>query len=303
MALGRRYLSASDFGRHLAELRLAANPFQDSLLEFLERERLIVPAARVRWPRSIVISQRGGVPAAAPTAAEQAATAALSKAMADRRVPGAPPTAPHPLDDMQPEWSALVERDLSAKDFEPWATHRTNVRADGEKPLFVKDAVDTYYHAWQALLVADVLDMGLNLVFDLRREEHLRAALARDFDALRNVPSWSLVSFQGMRGIKAAGRHLSTFDAVSRFHETRSRLLNSWETQTWRGGWRLEGEALTRLRIAESEAARAILVETSIDAEKLIEFIGWLCERWEEWSLRERSAIAEEYKGYIRLSA
>lgn len=60
MALFRRFISAADLGRQASELRLVSTPFQDRLLEFLERERILIPAARVQWPRSLVIEARGG---------------------------------------------------------------------------------------------------------------------------------------------------------------------------------------------------------------------------------------------------
>lgn len=298
MSLRRRHLSPAEFGRYAAELRLVNGPFQDRLLEFLEQERILVPAVRVRWPRSIIIADRGGSPDPAPSPQEIASAQALAKALSDWRQ--GPATAPHPYDVVDPKWADLVEQDVTKHTFEPWSAHRTNIRPEGEPPLFVTDAVDTFYHGWQALLLADALDMGLTLLFDIRPEGRLGAAVTAKLSALEKFPKFGNVSLEGARGLDAAEKQLAAFQAVSRFVEVKQRLLNAAETKPWRGGWRLEGEPLKQLTAEEKVAAHAILAAADVSPERLVKFIGWLCERWEEWSLRGRQAVAEEYKSFIR---
>lgn len=61
MASRNRFMSSKEFGALIADLRLAPTIFQDGLLEFFERQRIVVPVVRVRWPDSMVLegSRRG----------------------------------------------------------------------------------------------------------------------------------------------------------------------------------------------------------------------------------------------------
>ena len=84
------------------------------------------------------------------------------------------PTLAHPLDRDQQPGTDLISMDVASCSFEPWENFRTNIRPEGEDPLYVPDAVDTFYHDWQALLVADALDMGTRVVFDTRRPDLMK---------------------------------------------------------------------------------------------------------------------------------
>jgi hypothetical protein len=81
MASRGRYISPKEFGVLIADLRLAPTMFQDRLLEFLERQRLVLPIARIRWPTALVIEAREGVPAVPPTDEERQASQKLADAL------------------------------------------------------------------------------------------------------------------------------------------------------------------------------------------------------------------------------
>ncbi len=69
MASRDRFLSPKEFGALIADLRLAPTIFQGGLLEFLERQRIVVPVVRIRWPGSIVLEGRDVVADPVPTQA------------------------------------------------------------------------------------------------------------------------------------------------------------------------------------------------------------------------------------------
>jgi len=98
MASRDRFLSPKEFGALIADLRLAPTIFQDRLLEFFERQRIVVPVVRVRWPDSLVLEGRDAVADPAPTQAERDATQALSDALRLRRRFDADPELIHPFD-------------------------------------------------------------------------------------------------------------------------------------------------------------------------------------------------------------
>jgi len=70
-------VSPKEFGALIADLRLTSTIFQDGLLEFFERQRIVVPVVRVRWPEAMVLEGRGAVADPAPTQAERDASQAL----------------------------------------------------------------------------------------------------------------------------------------------------------------------------------------------------------------------------------
>ena len=110
MAVGR-FLTVREFLSLVADLRLTATPFQVNLLEFLERSRLVVPVARIRWPEAVVLEARERTPSSPSTEEERLATQVLEDALAAWCRYNAPPEMPHPLDVLPYPSAALVTRD------------------------------------------------------------------------------------------------------------------------------------------------------------------------------------------------
>jgi hypothetical protein len=164
MASTGRYISPQDFGVLIADLRLAPTIFQDRLLEFLEQQRIVLPVARVRWPIALVIEAREGVPSVLQTDEEREQSTNLSEALRLWHRFDADPEVIHPFDRGEQPGNDLICMDVASNPFEPWESFRTNIRFEGDDPLYVPDAVDTYYHDWQVLLVADALDMGTRVI-------------------------------------------------------------------------------------------------------------------------------------------
>ena len=98
MASRDRFMSSKEFGALIADLRLTPTIFQDGLLEFFERQRIVVPVVRVRWPDSMVLEARDVVAEPAPTQDERDATQALSDALRLWRRFDADPEMTHPFD-------------------------------------------------------------------------------------------------------------------------------------------------------------------------------------------------------------
>jgi hypothetical protein len=293
-----------DFGSLIADLRLASTVFQDQLLEFLERQRLVLPVARIRWPTALLIEAHGGVPVEPPTEEERLAATELADALEHWRRFDAHPELPHPLDrgDQRPGGN-LITMDVSRHPFEKWQDFRTNLRRKGEDPLYIDEAVETYYHDWQILLVADALDMGARLVFDTRRPDLMELALRGD---IRNLPydvAWTEVSFQGPRGLKQ-GLHWAPFlDAAGRAEEVRARKLNAIYLAHNGKAFMLHGDERDEFSFVQRRAAERALATIGSAPKEIIAFLSYLCERWDEWSHRGCHEVAAEYKRQLLLAA
>jgi hypothetical protein len=298
-------MSPSRFGSLIADLHLRSTSSQDQLLEFLERERIVVPVARIRWPRALIIEAREGVPRTLPSQEERTAAQSLDQALHLWNRFDADPEEVHPLDREAPPGVSLIVSNVSGQPFEPWSSFLTNIRGENESPLYVDDAVDTYYHDWQVLLVADALEMGMRVIFDTRRSELMDLALRGNFRSLPLGVEWmEAVSFEGPRGLKLGEQWGPYYDAAARVAAVRERKLNAISRVHHQGeSFNLAGAELDDFNAAQKRAAQRELVAIHATREQLVAFLIYLCERWDEWSRRGRVEVAAEYKRQIALAA
>lgn len=304
MASRSRYMSTREFGGLLAELCLTENIFQDALLEFLERQRMVVPAARINWPTAVVIEARGGAPIPAATAVEQERCQMLDGALRAWRRHDADPELTHPFDlgDDGPG-AALIVKDLAAQAFIDWEDFRTNIRGPTEEPLYVTDAVDTYYHDWQALLVADAVEMGIQLIFDTRRSDLMRLAIEHRLGELPESDSRGFVSLRAPRGLRDGMQWTGYLDAAALVETVRVRKLTALSVVHSNAPTLLDDAEQADLNATQKRAAEQALGQLGARRADVKNFLTYLIERWDEWERRGRSAVAAEYKRQIGLAA
>ncbi len=303
MASRNRFMSPKEFGALIADLRLGPTIFQDGLLEFFERQHIVVPVARVRWPDSMVLEGRDAVADPAPTLAERDATQALSDALRLWRRFDADPELTHPFDaGAQAPGATLITTDVASQEFVNWADFRTNIRGAGQDPLYVNDGVDTYYHDWQVLLVADALKMGVHLIFDTRRPELLTLAMSGKLTEIPDDVTYGTVSFEGPRGLAKGLEWARWFDAAAKVEAVRSRKLAALAQGHNGQIFTLEGAELADFNAVQKRSAERALAEITATRDHARSFLVYLCERWDEWSRRGWSEVAGEYKRQIGLA-
>ena len=302
MASQDRYISAKEFGTLIADLRLAPTVFQGSLLEFFERQRIIVPAVRVRWPTSMILEAHDVVAAPVPTQNERDSTRALNEALRIWRRFDADPEMIHPFDlGAQAPGAMLVTTDVASQTFVSWADFRTNIRS-AKDPLYVTDGIDTYYHDWQVLLVADAMKMGVHLIFDTRRSELLKLAMSGRLTDIPEKLTYGIVSFEGPRGLAKGLEWARWFDAVAKVEAVRSRKLAALARGHNGQAFILEGAELAEFRAVQKRGAERALAEITGARDHARSFLIYLCERWDEWSRGGWSEVAGEYKRQIALA-
>jgi hypothetical protein len=303
MAPTGRYISPRDLSVLIADLRMASTMFQERLLEFLERERIILPVARVRWPTAIVIEARGGGPSPPPSEEERRQASTLADAFRHWNRYDADPNLVHPLDQTDRPGTDLIRKDVAGCPFESWESFQTNIRPDGQDPLYVPDAVDTYYHDWQVLLVADALDMGVRVIFDTRRPELMMLALQGDIRNLPDDVAWREVSFQGPRGLTQGLQWARFFDASARVESIRTRKLNAISRLHQAASFTLTAPEQDELNATHKRAAEEALAAIGATSTEIRAFLTYLCERWNDWAERGRHEMAAEYRRQIALAA
>ncbi|MGH6879180.1 MAG: hypothetical protein ACREHV_17610 [Rhizomicrobium sp.] len=302
MASRNRFVSPKEFGALIADLRLTSTIFQDGLLEFFERQRIIVPVVRVRWPDAMVLEGRDAVADPAPTQAERDATQALSDALRLWHRFDADPELTHPFDlGARAPGVTLITTDVASQTFVDWADFRTNIRSAGQDPLYVSDAVDTYYHDWQVLLVADALKMGLQLIFDTRRPELLKLAMSGRLTDIPEDATYGTVSFEGPRGLAKGLEWAPWFDAAAKVDALRSRKLAALARGHNGQVFTLQGAELADFNAVQKRSAERALAEIAATRDQARSFLVYLCERWDEWNRRCWSEVTGEYKRQIGL--
>lgn len=303
MASRDRFMSAKEFGALIADLRLTSTIFQDGLLEFFERQRIVVPVVRVRWPDSMVLEAREAVVGPTPTRDERDATQALSEALRLWRRFDADPELTHPFDrGAQAPGAVLITADVASQAFVNWADFRTNIRGAGQDPLYVTDGVDTYYHDWQVLLVADALKMGVHVIFDTRRPELLKLAMTGRLTDVPEELTYGTVSFEGPRGLTNGLEWARWFDAAAKVEAVRSRKLAALARGHNGQVFTLEGAELADFNAVQTRTAVRALAEIGGTRDHARSFLIYLCERWNEWSHRAWTEVAGEYKRQIGLA-
>lgn len=303
MASRDRFISAKEFGALIADLRLTPTIFQDQLLAFFERQRIVVPVARVRWPDSMVIEERNGVSDPPPTQTERDATKALSNALSLWSRFDADPELPHSFDlGAQAPGATLITTDVASQKFVDWINFRTNIHAPGQDPLYVPDGFDTYYHGWQVLLVADALQMGVRMIFDTRQPELFDLAITGRLADIPKEVVYSNVSFDGPRGLAKGLEWAHWFDAAAKVEAVRLRKRAALSRGHSGQAFILQGKELADFNALQKRSAERALAEIASTRDQVLSFLVYLCERWDEWCCRGQSEVATEYKLQLRLA-
>ena len=290
-----RYITPQEMGARLAELCITRTSGQDSVLEFLEEGRIVLPVLRVRWPEALVIEERGGSPPTPATPIERASAEALNKAVARWKRFDADPALEHPFDIAEGEGAVRLERDVAASPFQAWGDFLTNVRPEGEPLLRVPDAVDTYYHRWQAVLIADALELGVHILADTRRPGIWAAIWEGHFQDIPAGGSRMQVS-RAHSDLDVGLSWSPYFDAAARLQVRREREIDALSRAHHGQAFVLTPPEQAALVAAQSQEAKARLAELGHDRTKLLGFIKYLCERWDDWRRRDRSKMADAYR-------
>lgn len=307
---GKRFLSPRDLGQYAYDLKLVEQPFQDRFLQFLEKERLLVPVCRVRYPEEIVRADwvknhPQWEDSSLPVEKDKNRLAVVEEF--DVRIgrwgqPYISPAWHHPLDVIDPAHLEFIEQDIANKPFQPWQTFKVIVGKSENGPM-LGDAVDTYYHYWQIFLLAEALTMGVSVLIDLGDTEVAEKAWHGKLQDIASERKWTVLNVRGLHGIRGIVQHRAAFEALAYFLAYQNyALTNAAEGQIVNGRFRLSGEPLKAFREKEEEIAKETVKRWNLDNNSLLAFLKWQCERWAEWERHGQREVADEYKQNIRQS-
>ena len=214
---GRRYSSLKKLRDYAVDLDLCPHPPAEGFMEFLEREGLLTPVRRLRFPdeipRRLASERYEGVNIAGPVEPDgprlDAAITLLNRInhWSDARFHG---ESEHALDAMADEHRAFIQTDFSPPAFTPWRDLRVHLYDADHGPVYSTAAQDTpaFYHYWQIFWLAAVLRSGVHIWFPL------------DDQALyTEILSGGAVSCEGLRGRSQQSINLEAYHELQALRE------------------------------------------------------------------------------------
>ena len=300
---GRRFVQQAAFIAYAKHVGLAG-PFLENTLEFAERCGILTPAARVRFPDSVVRRwfqqqhpQETVVEPIEPDGALLDAANSLSQklafeAMGHSRLAG---SDTHPLDALEPQWRKFVSTEFDPSTFQPWENFRTETFIRNGQTLGGREGVQTYYHGWQVFELAAFLRSGMTVLYDISKDHSWDSLL----DLRQRGDVRISVNYEARAEFKLIKENAPLFDAVACFDDLSHRALQVHARSVDRKTMRLSRAASRGLRADEAEIARNVVSAPGLSPERMIAFLRLLCGLWTEARDRHRPGVTDAYKRTI----
>ena len=310
---GRRFISLQELCDYVVDLGLSAHRLDAGFMEFLEREGMLCPVARVRfshemlrrltkeeWPERNVFEPMEPDGPALDAAIELIQTL-RSNTWQDSRLYG---ESDHPLDVVTASHSPFVVKDFSSETFTPWEDLRPLVYEHGERERRSDERFSpTYYHYWQVFWLATILRAGATIHYPIDDNEIGRALLMGNLETAARSQRLSLkVNLEARHELRALRRFEAHFEMVGYFEAYTHHALQVYVYERNNENGRLSQAASRSFARREREIAHAALQRSSLSASDIIEFIGMQTEWWIRAARHGPTVVADEYKKNITTS-
>jgi len=304
---GNRFLDPQQFWDYANNLQIVDGPFaRKDLLQFLERERLLIPICRVRYPAEVVRVWYANehpywADSSLPTEADDERMQAATDLYRGIRYWGAPPTPDrgvqfHPLDLIDRDHSEFVETDIAGRAFQAWGEFEIHAGTSDGHPM-TSSSVDTYYRYWQVLRLPEILSMAVPTLVNFGDGDAFRMVCEH---RLAEIPpekihhlSCSLLGWQAQREFP---QNEPCFEAVAFFRAYRERALLEAAKDQPGAAFKVSGKALEDFRTMETAIARHAAWRWNQSDARILEFIKWECQRWDRWAKAGCLRLCEDYE-------
>jgi hypothetical protein len=309
---GYRFLSGQEFGAYAKDLMLTEAAFPQHLLEFLEQERLLLPICRVRYPAEIIrrwwqVDHPSYVDPSLPVETDDACVEAatdLHHKIRDWPIHGCLNTTlqNHPLDTIDPAHREFIERNVADLTFQPWETFAVIAGQENGQPIS-DNSVTTFYHYWQAFLLAEILRMDISVLLNLQDDDLYDKILEGKWWEIAPERYRSTIHVAPRRTIREFPQYQPAFDALAYYYAYRDCAAQLITTGLEGPPYRLTEEQRNAFRAHETSLAREALERWGLDHQAILDFLKWQCSRWEEWNRRRQQRLTDAYKRNIARTA
>ena len=298
----RRYLTEQEFVSDLTKLRAFRGiHVGNHLLESLEKDGLIKPKFRLRWPdpvaRRFWLERNEKVQSlhdpVEPDGSRWDAAVRLHTSLERSRLK----EHPHPFDNPEPEFAEFLygpER----QEFVSRRDRRVSIAHDCPPIPHKASNIRDYFSGWQVLAAAEVADMGIHIRANLSNPETARnvhAAIREN--RLPNGYIYKLTEPESVMGEFKV--HQAALDAIVWSVEETDSALARILGQHEGGRIRLSDEQAQNYRDHRYRAFASGLHRYGVGKAAMIAVCQFLAARWSAWNLEGRPLIAEAYKIYL----
>lgn len=309
---GRRYIRLRELRDYAVDLDLCPHPPVEGLVEFLEREGLLTPVRRVRFPdeilRRFARDRYEGLNIAGPVEPDGPRLDAAIEftdglcRWSDARIYG---ESEHVLDALADAHRPFIQTEFSPAAFTPWHDLRVHLYDTDRGPIYSSAAQDapSFYQYWQIFWLAAILRSGVHVWFPLDDEDLFREILqgnvfSSEGLAGRTQQQINIEAYHELQGLREYEAH---FEAVGYFEAYTHNALQTFQSDRNLHG-RIPARPWQRYLRRERAIARETLARGGLDEDALIAFIGRQCEWWDNARRVGPAALADEYKRNIRSS-
>jgi len=294
-----RYLETKQFIQAIVDTRSLHHRTSENVLEYLERERIVVPRLRLRYPNAIERrwldhERYGWLPRGRrePDGPRWDAACALEEARQNvphRRQWNDPLDLSHPLDQPEPRWRPFIQHP-SRRRFVPWQEFRVLAAEQDGEPRYKTDTVVTYYSTWQVLLFLECHQMGVRYVGN-----------TQDRSWQDPIPDhWHRYEDgEAVRALREFAKFQQQLDAVVWFAEEKA-INDNYVLRNAGSKRRLieedESDEMERRTIEVRARCRS---RFRVSYPQMIELIKFLCRRWDHWNRIGCKNHAKAYKGFM----
>ena len=294
-----RYLETKRFIDAVASLRIMHHRPSAHALEYLERERIVVPRLRLRYPDAIErrwlnYERYGWLPRGRrePDGPRWEAACALEDArevVPHRRKWNDPLDLAHPLDRPEPRWRPFIQYPARRR-FVPWDEFRVLAAEQNGEPRYKADTVVTYYSVWQVLLFLECQQMGVRHVGN-----------TQDWSWRDPIPDhWHRYeNGEAVRAFRDFAKFQRQLDAVVWFAQEKA-VNENYVLRNAGGGRRLiEEDESAEMERRTIEVLVRCRSRYRVSYPQMIELIQFLCRKWDHWDRIGYANHAKAYKQFM----
>jgi hypothetical protein len=297
-----RYLDVQSFLAELRDLRIFDHPPSATDLERLERQRILIPRLRLRYPDEIErrwyadnYSQGTQLLPLEPDGPRWSAANSLEICRTQERwihAESDPLNIPHGLDDPLPEWKNFIQNPESV-DFIAWDNYKVEVSHNTEVPIYTNRTAITYYSSWQVLQYFECISMGILVRGNLSELSGISDPVPESFQrSVSGLPPQAMHKFI---------EHKNTLDAVVWFAEETS-INQSYVIRPIGGRRILDKTEIDQIDCRTAELASRCKARFGVVYQDIIKLSKFLAAQWGHWDSIGQPRKSQAYKEFLSKS-